>query len=520
MRTLVAGSLGAAFGLFAFAIAAGLTGSFAAAFAIAAVAAGLVTWICRARALAWLDESAGSRGLAVLAAVATIVALVQLGRLTVYMVDAGKPAYSTVPSSDWEIRHSCLTAYFVAARAAGSGSNVYADSLYTSPDDDPTAVRKALTLGRFKIDVYEYPPPFLLLPRALRAVAPEFDRLRMVWFGLNGAAVLVAILVLVRSMGAAARTRALLLSPLVWAALPTLSTLQKGNVQALIIALSVIAMALFERRRWAGGGLLLAYAIGSKLYPGLLVVYLLLHRRWQAVVWTAAFCLALAVLAATDMGLATYGTFADHFPGLLSGEAFPAFRNPMATAINFSVPGLVFKLKLFGVPGMGFAAAKLVGWIYTLVALGVIVAVTRRAVPAERRPLVWLAIIILATLRSPFLPQAYASFPALVLLVLLGAMLPPTARNLVGILVTWLALGFMWPTDWRMDPRLLALASGVPQLLTIAVAIVALRWAGKAEGGEGESQARDHSEAVVENGLARHAGDAAMGGDNGGGTRI
>src|SRR2546426_4752959 len=137
MRTLVASSLGVAGGIFAFTIAAGITGSPAAAAVIALIVAGLVTWACRTRPIIPLDEAACSRGLKIVAAVATIAALVQLARLSVFMVDPSRPGYSSVPSSDWEVRHSCLSAYFVAARAANQVPNIYADSLYTSPDDEP-----------------------------------------------------------------------------------------------------------------------------------------------------------------------------------------------------------------------------------------------------------------------------------------------------------------------------------------------------------------------------------------------
>ncbi|MBI1797406.1 MAG: DUF2029 domain-containing protein [Candidatus Eisenbacteria bacterium] len=475
MRTVVACSLAVAAGLFTFAIVAGLALGSPAAFVIAVIVAGIVGWAGRTRAIVPLDEAACSRGLRIVAAVAAIAALVQLARLTVFMVDPSRPGWSSVPSSDWEVRHSCLSAYFVAARAADHVPNVYADSLYSARDDDPAAVRKPLMIGPFKIDVYEYPPPFLLLPRALRLAFPDFTHFRAMWFGLNGAVVLVTLLVLARALGPAAGTRALLLSPLAWVALPTLSTLQKGNVQALIVVISLLAMALFERRRWAAGGVLLAYATVSKLYPGLLLVYLVARREWRPVIWTVAFGLALTALTWIDMGVTPFRAFLDHLPGLVGGEAFPAFRNPMAMAINFSVPGLAFKLKLFGVPGMGFAAAKLLGWIYTLVVLAVIVAVARRPIAEDRRPLVWTAILILGTLRSPFLPQAYAAFPPLVLLVLLGATSAPTPATLAAVLTTWLSFNVFWPQDWSMDPRWLAVLSGIPQIATLAVAIVALR---------------------------------------------
>ena len=79
----------------------------------------------------------------------------------------------------------------------------------------------------------------------------------------------------------------------------------------------------------------------------------------------------------------------------------------------------------------------------------------------------WLAILILATLRSPFLPQAYAAFPPLWLLTLLAARQPPTARTLLWTVGAWLALSFYWPMDWPLDPRALALIILVPQAVTV-----------------------------------------------------
>ena len=148
MRTLVACAIGFACGIFAFTIAAGIVGSLVAASVIAIIIAAIIAWACRARPFVPIDEAACSRGLKFVALVATVAALVQLTRLAVFMVDPSKPSYSQAPASDWEVRHSCLSAYFVAARAADHVPNIYADSLYTSPDDDPTTVRKALMIGQ------------------------------------------------------------------------------------------------------------------------------------------------------------------------------------------------------------------------------------------------------------------------------------------------------------------------------------------------------------------------------------
>jgi hypothetical protein len=422
-----------------------------------------------------MTPPAAARSLLVLSALATLGALLVLGRLTVFMADDARPTFSAFPSSGWELRHSCVSAYFVAARAARERGGVYRDELYTAPNDDGKGVRKPLMLGRFGIDVYEYPPPFLLLPAALLQVAPSFSTFRLLWFVLNAVVVALVMVRVARALPPPAARRALLLAPLIWISPPTLSALQKGNVQLLIVALAMLAMLLFERRRPAAGGALLAFAIASKLFPGLLLVYLIVRRQWRAVAWTAAMGALLVVLSLAIVGAHQYAAFADHLPGLLGGEAFPAFRNPGAIAINFSIPGLVFKLKLLGLGGLSFGASKIVGWLYTLVVLAVVVTVSRRPWPDDDKPALWLAILILATLRSPFLPQAYAAFPPLWLLTLLAARQPPTPKTLIWTLAAGLALSFYWPLDWPLDPRALALVTLVPQAVTVAVAALALR---------------------------------------------
>jgi len=474
-RVFVSSSLGVACGIFAFPVAAALIDSRLGATLIAAVVAGLVVLMSLSRPIVALDEAACSRPLAIVSGLVTALALVQMARLAVFMVDPSQVAYSSIPSSKWELEHSCLSAYFISAQAASTSTNIYDDALFTTPDDDPNSIRKARMIGPFKIDVFEYPPPFLLLPRALMRLTPDFTRLRMLWFGLSGGVILLALLVVARCMSPAAGTRALLLSPLLWMSLPMASVLQKGNVQGMVIAAVMLAMALFEWRRPAAGGAILAFVTLSKLYPGLLILYLVARRQWRALAWTAAFAAAFMVLTFLDIGWAPYAAFLDRFPALLGGEAFPAFRNPAAMAINFSIPGLAFKAKLFGVPGMSFVASKIVGWIYTPIAIAVAIFAGLRAQRNDEKPLVWMAILILATLRSPFLPQGYAAVPALWLLTLLAATYAPTAKSLGTVLIAWAALNIYWPTDWPIDPRLLAVVSGVPQALTVVVAVLALR---------------------------------------------
>jgi uncharacterized membrane protein YhaH (DUF805 family) len=299
--------------------------------------------------------------------------------------------------------------------------------------------------------------------------------MRALWFGLNGAVVMLSVSVIARSLGPTVGTRAVLLSPLVFAALPTISTLQKGNVQLLVIAIAMLAMFLFERRRFALGGALLAYATLSKLYPGMLLVYLLARRQWCAASWTAAFAAGLLIVSLLDTGWAPYAAFIQHLPSILGGEAFPAFRNPATVAINYSVPGLVLKLKLLGVPGMSFGVSKVLGWLYTAFVVWAAISLGTRKPRDGERTGAWLTVLFLATLRSPFLPQTYAAFPSLWALTLVGAAAAPTRRTLGLVLLGWIALCVYAPTDMRIDPGLKAIVAFMPQAVTIALAVLAVR---------------------------------------------
>jgi hypothetical protein len=473
MQAVAAVAIGCAAGIFGGVTVEGLGDSWPLALlGFLAVGAVVARWVWRGGLGTFVPDGC-PRALKIGSLIATLVALVQLARLAVFMIDPAQVNASILPSSEWERRHSCMSSYYVAAEAIDRTPNVFDDALYSIPNPDPHARRQPRMLDGFRVDVYEYPTPFLLLPRAVDVVASDFLHFRSIWFGLNGSAALIALLAVAGLLAPPVRTRAFLYAPLVLAAFPFGSVLQKGNAQVLVIAIAMLAMVLFDRRRYALGGVLLAFATVSKLYPGMFVVYLLARRDWRAVGWTIAWSVALVVASVVDTGWAPLAAFLDHLPRLLGGEAFPAFKVPVAVAINYSIPGLVLKLKLFGVPGMSFAISKLVGWVYTLGVLTTTIVLARREREATRVT-VWLAILILATLRSPFLPQAYAAYPPVWLLTLLAAMAVPSPRVLALVLATWLGLNIFVAMDWPLDPRWISLIIAVPQTIAIALTIRAL----------------------------------------------
>ena len=472
---LIALSLACAFAILAFAGVMGLHAPRPVAFVSAALVAGLVAWLFWRHPVVPLNEDAPSRGLYVISLLATVFALFQLARLCVFIINPAAVGFAASPSRGLglPLSHSCVSAYFVAAQSARSAPNVYDPELYSLPSTSPDGMRKPQFIGPFTIDVYEYPPTFLLLPRALRLLSPDFFHFRMIWFAFNGTVLLIGLLAVARVMGPVIGRRALLLSPLVLSSGHTIGTLQVGNLQAIIFALAMLAMILFDQRRYAAGGALLAFATVSKLFPGLLLVYLLVRRKWSALAWTAGMTVVLIGLSLLDAGLTPYHSFLHHLPKLLGGESFPAFRNPNAVALNFSVPGMAFKLHLFGVPGASFAAMRIVGWVYTPIVLAITVMVARRPLNLVEQPIAWLGILIVASLRSPFLP-GYAVIPVLWLLALLAAVVAPTLRTLCLALAAWLILNISIPLSGQ-DPRLSSIILLLPQTVMVVLLVLALR---------------------------------------------
>jgi alpha-1,2-mannosyltransferase len=83
----------------------------------------------------------------------------------------------------------------------------------------------------------------------------------------------------------------------------------------------------------------------------------------------------------------------------------------------------------------------ILGWIYTVVVLVLVVRLARRPADEGREPLVWIVILTLATMRSPFLP-AYAPFPSLWLATLLAALTWGRSRRFTTSVVLWGVLAF------------------------------------------------------------------------------
>src|SRR5207244_3914575 len=117
----------------------------------------------------------------------------------------------------------------------------------------------------------------------------------------------------------------------------------------------------------------------------------------------------------------------------------------LTIASNWGVYGIPIKLGKLGVPGMTTRAAALASWLYTVPLLGAVVVGARRERPAEEQPLVWLAALVLASLRSPLAPNVYVGAPALWLLALIAIEARQSARRIACLAGAWIAVGGLPP---------------------------------------------------------------------------
>jgi hypothetical protein len=381
-----------------------------------------------------------------------LVSVVQLGRLAVFMADASQRWASTYPPVDEGVTHMCMSAYVHAADLSRRVDNVYSELFYpafgsgalghTTSMDSPVA-----NLSAWLEDPFEYPPPFLLLPRLGLLLTNDFLVLRTASFALKFVVLVIALYAVASALSLERRRLALLLMPALASSLPIMFDLQFGQFHLVTIVLAIGGMLAFRREHAALGGLLLGAAIACKIFPGILLVYLVVRREWRALAATIGGVLVLCVLSVVVLGAKPWHAFITYqLPRIASGEAFSFFlKSDLTVASNWSIYGIPIKLKRLGVPGMTLGVARLLAWLYMVPLVAMTVVAARRAQRLEIEPLVWLAALALASLRSPLAPNVYVGAPALWLLTLLASDIGGRARIIALFVVTFVAIGGLPP---------------------------------------------------------------------------
>jgi len=239
----------------------------------------------------------------------------------------------------------------------------------------------------------------------------------------------------------------------------------------------------------------LGFCAAGKLFPGVLALYLAARQRWRPVLATAAWMLVWLLLAIAWYGMKPQWDFVLYqLPRIQSGEAFFWMDAPDTAAINNSIYGLVVRLRWLGVPLMTPAIGNTIASAYgaAVLALAVWAGWTTRRTPRDTpgargsEAVVWLALLNLGSLRSPFVPDAYAYIGT----VWLGTLLVARRHRLAAgpavlAVVLWVALvqvfdgllpeGASTPRWWIWTTLVIQLAAFAVNLGGLAGAVRQLR---------------------------------------------
>ena len=434
-------------------------------------------WLA-ARLPAELDGWFGRRIAVFLWCAAALLAIANTARIGLFVADPAQHWASAFPPMASLARHQCVAAYARAGELAAAGqANLWNPTDYGKPFPDGSEshpVSELPGLTPYLGDPFEYPPTFAVIPRAAVAVTGDYQILRAAWFGISAVGFWIAFVALAIWIAGRPGATALLLAPAIALSMPVVLGLQFGQAHLLVIAAAIAAMMLFARGRRLGGALLLGFATVSKIFPGLLLVHLAVRRRWRDLAAAIAAIAALIGLAALVLGPATLAAFvSEHLPRMASGEAFSFTEdNPD----NHSLYGLAFKLAKLGVSGADRHLASLLAWGWSAVALILTVLGSRGRPRPQRDAVLWLGIICLATLRSPFAPT-YTAIGTLWLLGVAACLLAPRRWLTALLAICWILLQGSPPIHsdaWN------ALQSLPAQAASIAIAVLAV-WPRRAE---------------------------------------
>ena len=449
-------------GLFAAAVLvpiAARAGGRAAAAAGAACALGAV-WLAPRLPEALRGVWTRRRGLGAAWLLVSLLAAAELARRSEFMADWTREWGSVIPERA-TAQHQCMSAYVQAGDLARRGEpNLYDERFYPAFRGlhGPAQVDVESPVDGLRDwldDPFEYPPPFLLLPRAALALTNSFAEIRAVWYVFHALILLGGAALLARWIGGREGRAVAACLPLFAVGFPTGLELQFGQFHAPAMALALGAMIAFESRRAPLGGALLAASILAKVFPAILLVLLLARRRWRELAWTTAAGVGLCALALAFLGTAPFEAFLGYqLPRLASGTAFSFAERPETPAFvvsrNFSIYALAAKARALGVTGASPAFGQLAAGLYALVLLW-LAWTARPGVTRLERAQRWLALLNLAALRSPVAPSAYVVVPSLLLVCLLAGEVRGRLGPGLGLLALGLAVMGPPPLSGKLE---------------------------------------------------------------------
>ena len=331
-----------------------------------------------------------------------------------------------------------FSSYWFAGRHLLDGEPLYADYLLSGP---------YVPQGQGH---YLYPPLLAVLTMPLAALFPtDYRAAALVWSVVAAGVLAVAVVVVARRERITARRRDLaLLLAAAFAFPPVVGELAIGNVHLFLVgllALMWLGIRGADTRGDAIAGTALAAAVLIKVFPALLVVWLVATRRWRVIAWSALAGVALIVLTLPFTGIEPWL----RFPVVLLNQGRPAdVTDALSPTVWLS-------------PLLGYTAARML--VLTLAVAVIVWSVRRGSEAASFGVAVTCAVLV-----TPSLFHHYLSILVLPMLLSLAS----------GAGRGWLAAGYlaMWGGQQAADELVAALLNRVrPSFGALAVVIASTR---------------------------------------------
>jgi len=295
------------------------------------------------------------------------------------------------------------------------------------------AARQAGTLHQHPtfehVHIFSYPPAMMFVYLPFSAL--PFSAAKLVWLALSLLMIGWALWLLVRWFQFELLT---VFGVLFVAAVfhPLRSTVDLGQVNALIFLGMTGFWVLYRQGRETAAGIVLGATAAIRLHPGLLVLYLLWKRQFRV----GGVALAVACAA----GAAAAGIFGLHDTAVYFEQVAPKFTTPLISVENHSLAGFLATVAHacgWGLSGQTVGPAWL-AWGAALVVIGatlLILSQGRRMPGSERLNDLELALLMVAT---PLATPNATVCHLLVLLPCIGILLDRMVRQ-------EMFRGLLWP---------------------------------------------------------------------------
>ncbi len=254
-------------------------------------------------------------------------ALVHPGLLALLSLFALVQIYITCLLLPARSKHWDFSIYYLSGTVARQGLDPY------TTDFTPLGHKLGLEVGDIKHATD--PPSFVLLFSPLTMLPEQISY--YIWQGLNAVLLALSLALLFGKLWRFDRRSGLALAVLALLYPPVYLHFFLSQSKIPILFLLVLMTRAMERGWFRGAGVCLSLTILLRIFPVILIGYLLIQRRWRVLLWTVIGCVVGGLISVALFGLTNSLSFPD-------GVALCTSRHFLSLPYNLSITAAVSRL--------------------------------------------------------------------------------------------------------------------------------------------------------------------------------